>query len=523
MAKELSLIAKGAGLYFAGFAVSKLLSYLYRAMLARGLGPDSFGIFSIGMSVTGIILVFAALGLYQGILHFATIYDSLGKPEKARGTILLGFKAQFAASIVLALALFLSSDYIAISLFREPELAIVLKILSIALPFTVLASGLMVVALAFKKIKYKIYVRNLIENIVKISATAVFLLFGFHLFGAALGLALSSVVAFLVGLYFVQKKIFPLFGKNLKTESNLGELFSYSWPLLAVGFFDIIMYSIDTVMLGYLSKAYDAGLYSVAQPTANLLNIAPFAFGSLFLPVVTGLYAQKKLKDLNKTFKVVSRWIFAAIFPGLLFTIIFAGEILAVMFGDVYAKGASALAILALGIFMVSFVGPVRSILESVKKTKLIFFNTVLAGTLNIALNIWLIPLFGATGNAIIGAALATAGSYIVWNILGLAEVFAITKMHPYSRAYIAPTIAACIAAGLFLLALPSIPMPNSFSFPLSVASLIAYGAVFVVLYAMAFLLLKGFEAEDIEIIKKIEAKTGLKIGPARQLVKRFI
>ena len=78
------------------------------------------------------------------------------------------------------------------------------------------------------------------------------------------------------------------------------------------------------------------------------------------------------------------------IFPCFLFTVLFSTQILSVMFGDIYAQGASAMVILAIGVFMASFFGPVSSILESTKKTKIIFFNTAVCGVLNIFLNLWL-------------------------------------------------------------------------------------------------------------------------------------
>lgn len=59
------------------------------------------------------------------------------------------------------------------------------------------------------------------------------------------------------------------------------------------------------------------------------------------------------------------------IFPCLLFTVLFSAQILSVMFGDIYAQGATAMAILAVGVFMASFFGPVSSILESTKKQRL--------------------------------------------------------------------------------------------------------------------------------------------------------
>lgn len=522
MAKTLSIIAKGAGFYFAGFAISKVLAYLYRVLLARGLGPEGLGVFSIGMGITGLILIFAALGLYQGIVHYVVVYDAQKKPEKVRGTVLFSMKAQLVASLIFAALLFYFSDYIAIDLYNLPELASVLKILSVVLPFTVLVSTLMMVIQAFKKIKYMVFTRNIAENIAKLLFTSIFLFFGMHLVGASIALALASVSAFIIGLYLVQKKVFPLLGKGLESSYDWRELFGYSWPLLAVGFFDLVMRSIDTLMLGYLSNAYDAGIYNVASPTANLLVVASIAFSSLFLPVMTGLYAQGKIDEFNRTFKVVTRWIFAVIFPALLFTILFAGEILSIMFGAIYAEGANALVILSLGVFMVSFVGPVKSILESIKKTKLIFFNTVFCGLLNVVLNIWLIPLFAVSNNAIVGAALATTISYVLWNVLALLEVFYFTKVHPYSRKYIYPTIAACIAAAIFYLIKVSVMPIDLLAFPLDFIVLVIMGTSFVAFYAVLFVVLKGLQPEDIDVLRALENKLGIKSQLARDLLKKF-
>ncbi len=523
MGKDLSLVAKGAGFYFAGFAVSKVLSYLYRVMLARGLGPEEFGVFSIGISVVGILTVFAAFGLYQGIMHFVARHATLGEYEKARGVIIFALKLQLALSVILSLVLFFSSDWLAVSFFHNSEIAFVLKLFSFALPFLTITSSLMIVVMAFKKVEYKILIRNVFENIAKIGFTGILFLLGFGLFGAVFGLLLSIIVAFVFSLYLVQKKVFPIFGSGLKHSHNIKEILSYSWPLLAVGFFGILMNSIDIIMLGHLSQAYDAGIYSVAMPTANMLLIAPFAFGSLFLPIITGLYVQKKMAEMQKMFTVVTRWTFAVIFPCFLFTVLFSSQILSVMFGDIYAQGAAAMVILALGVFMVSLVGPVRDILESVKKTKVIFINSVFCGLLNVFLNMWLIPLFQANGAAILGAALATATALIIWNFMAFVEVFIFTKMHPYNKAYLPPTIASCLAIIVFFFLKSAIFPLVSFVFPLGFILLVIFGVSFVALYSLFFVMLKGIQRDDIEILKMAERKTGLRIGFVRNFVKRFI
>jgi O-antigen/teichoic acid export membrane protein len=277
------------------------------------------------------------------------------------------------------------------------------------------------------------------------------------------------------------------------------------------------MRSVDTIMLGYMSTTFNTGVYNVAAPTANLLTVAELAFSTIFLPVVTGLYAAKKMGELRKTYTTVTRWVFSTIFPCTLFTVLFAAEILGVMFGSEYASGAGALSILAVGYFMVSFFGPVRSMMESISQTKLILFNTLVATAINIALNLALIPPWGMNG-----ASLATTISFFVWNLLSWLQVYRKLKMHPFSGAFLKPTIAACIAIMIFFGIKTALPPLESIAFPLDIALLTALGASFVGLYAMLFIVMKGLQPEDMEVLRAIENKTGIRVGFARNFVKRF-
>jgi O-antigen/teichoic acid export membrane protein len=55
----------------------------------------------------------------------------------------------------------------------------------------------------------------------------------------------------------------------------------------------------------------------------------------------------------------------------------------------------------------------------------------------NVALNFWLIPIYG-----ILGAAMATGASYAVINIARLVEVYMLLRIHPYDTNYHKPFVA---------------------------------------------------------------------------------
>ncbi|MBN2067036.1 MAG: flippase [Candidatus Diapherotrites archaeon] len=516
--QDLKVIARGAGFVFIGFFVSKLLSYFYRVLLARFLGPEELGIFSMGLAVVGIVTVFGAVGLYQGVLHFVAVYESRGEKEKVRGAVLGSLKMQLATSLVAMAAMLLIAEPVAMLAFQQPSLTLVLQLLALTIPLQVITSNFMILTQAFKKIEYKVLVRHIIENLAKLALTFWLVFLGFGAAGASLALALAGAFALAVSFFFIQKKVYRVFSPGEKAVYNWRELFGYSWPLFAVGFFMLIMGNIDTISLGILNTAFNTGIYNVATPTARFLEMPSFAFLSLFLPVATGLYATRKMDDLGKAYKAVTRWIFSLTLPCALFAVLFAREILSIMFGPVYAEGAAALAILSLGFFVFYSLDTVRSMLQPIAKTRLVLYNTIAAAVLNVILNVLLIPSLG-----IVGAALATTTSYFFWSLLAFFEVYSAIKIHPFSRAYWKPTLASFIAILLFFALKSSIPAIDLFQFPLKVVLLLAFGAAFLAVYAVLFIAFRGLQPEDIEILKAIEAKTGVKAGFARNIIKRFI
>ena len=98
--------------------------------------------------------------------------------------------------------------------------------------------------------------------------------------------------------------------------------------------------------------------------------------------------------------------------PLFFIILLFPGEIINLLFGAEYIFAKTALQVLAIGNFAISFVFISYNLLSMAGRSKLILIDTVLASIFNIVLNIFLVPklfIFGWDNSlGIIGAALAT-------------------------------------------------------------------------------------------------------------------
>lgn len=106
---------------------------------------------------------------------------------------------------------------------------------------------------------------------------------------------------------------------------------------------------------------------------------------------------------------------------------------------------------------------------------------------------------------------------------MAFIEVFVFTKLHPYSRAYVVPTFTACIAIVLFFVLKIAVPGIELFIFPLNFIVLTIFGLSFLCLYGLLFVVFKGLQSDDLDILRAVEKKTGFRIEFLRNFIKRFI
>lgn len=141
----------------------------------------------------------------------------------------------------------------------------------------------------------------------------------------------------------------------------------------------------------------------------------------------------------------------------------------------------------------------------------MVFFNTTIAAFFNILLNIILIPKYGIAGGAI-----ASGVSLTIYGILAFIEVYAFTKMFSLKLNYFKAIISGLISLLIIYKIKELFPS-------ISIYSLIILCSSFFILYSMLVLVLRGLEREDIEILKLVEGKLGLKMEFLRNVIKKFI
>ncbi|MBS3154109.1 flippase [Candidatus Woesearchaeota archaeon] len=421
--KPMNTIAKAAIIILFGTIFIKLLTYVFRIIIAR-TGVENYGLISLGLAVYGVISVICIFGMDTGL--YGLLSRTIQKEEeKAKEFIVSAVKISLALSLILSFLLFILSDWLALTYFHNENLKIIIQIIAISIPFGVFRSIIQTTLRSFQLVKLDTAIR-IFENITKLIIVIILLYFGLGVIGIALSYTLSIFLSFLLALFFLEKRILSVWPRRNTSMINK-DLLNYSWPLLLNNISTLIFNWTDTIMLGIFQNTTQVGLFNTAAPTASLLSIVNKSIMTIFLPVTTKIYLQENKEEFKKIFRTTIRWILLINSFGLVLILLFSKEILSIFFGQEYGIAYSALIILAI-FFMIGATSDVpREILLMIKKTKTIWYVT-LGGILgNILLNYLLIPKWG-----IIGAAIGTGSGFFITTILFFSMVYKETKLFPF-------------------------------------------------------------------------------------------
>ena len=479
-------IARGAIISFLGMIFGKGLTYLYIILLAR-LGSSEYGLISLGFATTLFLSTITMLGLKTVTVRYISFYQAKKNKEKIKGTILSSIKISLPISIFFMVALFLLSEKVSLLLFHNARLIPILKLFSLTIPFIVLSNIFLQVILSYRKIEYQIGIKEIIENVVKLALTFLFIYFGYELLGVAIAYIISIIITFLLSFYFMQKKCFNILDNKIKANNFSTELLKISFPLFFADIFTLIIKWIDVFFLGFFRSTSEVGIYSVALSTASLLVLIPTGIMALFLPIITRLYSKKNKKEIKEITIRTSKWIFFANFPIFMMLLVFSKPILEIIFGKEYVVGSGALLILIFAYLLHSITHVNSSILIMLKKTKIILFVGIIITILNILLNLLLIPRYGIIGGAI-AMSFSLILNYIIYSIL----VYKITKIFTNWIIYLKFIVSGILS--LLVVYLIKIRIEISF------ISLIILILIFALIYFILSIIFKSFDEQDKDI-----------------------
>lgn len=436
--------AKGSGITFIGALIEYAGRFLLGFLLARLMGDEQYGLYSVTDSAVYLMIGLAPLGLGTGLLHFVPIATSRHDDKMLWQTLQISLLLPLLLSLGIGLGFLGLADTLAVNLFHEPRIANLLRLTAIAVPAGTLGSILVAATQSFKVMRYKVIAQDLLLTLSKLVLTGVLALTGLNVVKAMSVYSFSMVLSCLALLYFLNRLLPRERPRRLLWEgSHLRNMFKFSLPVYLAEMLTLFGPNIRTLLLGSLNTMRAAGIFTVAARVNMVGSIFLNGISTISMPIVSELYANHETQKLRQFYQTATKWTFAFNLPFFLIVLLFARPILS-LFGTSYVAGATGLLILALSNLIAAATGLCGVVVIMTNNVWLNTFNAALRLIFTVTFSFWLIPTGGVNG-----AALATAISLIAVNLILTVEVFLLFRLTPYNRTILKPLLAGLVAGGL--------------------------------------------------------------------------
>ncbi|GAB5409668.1 MAG: O-antigen translocase [Balneolaceae bacterium] len=375
-----------------------ILSIATGIIYARVLGPEGDGLLAGVLIYPAIFISFSTLGLRQSAVYF--IGNGTEPTKKIVSSILTVW---ILTSIVSVIACAYILKFIAGNSYSTIMIALAVS----AIPFMLYKDYMSGILLGKDDIKRFANITWLSGFFRLLGAILFVWYFEMGVLGALIapvfvGVTMSLILTNLVRRY---TEFSLSFNKEIiKRMVALGIVYSISLFVINLN------YKVDRMLLEYLSTPFELGIYTRGVGLVERIWQIPLLLGTIIF--AGSANAKNSLKYSIKVAKLL-RVSLLVCFLALCFLALFSSQIVNILYGIEYENSAIIIRILAPGILFMVFFKVLNMDLAGRGKPWLALIAMGPSVLINIALNIFFIPKYGASGVAIASTISYSIGSFI--------------------------------------------------------------------------------------------------------------
>jgi len=497
--ESLQQLVRGTLIAAIGTIVGILIQFITRVFIARYGMESNYGVFSLAVAVLNIMTIIGCLGMQIGSMRYVAFYSSKGLIDKLQKSLGITLQITTLSVLTVTVLFFFMSQFIALNIFHSNDLELPLKLFIVGIPFFAFINIITAISRGMGDVKPYALIQIALFNLLFFAFLVFIVIFQYAFIDVYYVYLLTLFITLVATVVYFQKtnrvKV-QFFTRN--DIPLVKEIMRFSLPLMGMAILHISMLYINTIMLGLLDTMDNVGLFNAAYPLANMLIVPLDAMTPIYLPVITGLYANNKMQELRDNYRIFTKWLFALTYPVFIIVFLFAETILTAIFGINYVYGATALRVLSIGFLCSSLLSLGGINIIAFGSSKYIMGAFLIATIVNLLMCYFMIPMLGITGSAIAGTF-----SLILLNIMYLAKSYQAGKAQPLSWSLLKPVAIATVPAVILKLAFSSTILP------INALQIVLILAAFFVLYILGVLITRCFDRKDMAVFSEIEKLSG--------------
>lgn len=408
--KPVRQVARGGVAAFAIHVAGAGLTYCSQLVIARTVGPDSYGIYAYVFAWMTVLAYFSALGFDVSLLRFVPAYQAQRAWALLRGVI--QYAQRRAAAVGFGVVL-IGISVVAICAGKLPtELTDTFLIGFVLVPIWALLWIRSSVVRAFGGVVSALAPDRMVRDGLLIGLVGLAILIRGLNIDASLIMALTLVSSAL-GLELVssaKRRLQPRAIDNISPVYAGPTWRRAALPLVIIGAAETLMNRTGVMLLGWLGNTRDAGIYALAFNIALVVVLPRMAVNALFAPAVSHLFVRNDRAALQVLVTKAALWtLLGAVFIAVPLSLL--AEPLLACLGRDFAAGVPTLRILLIGQVIAAGAGSQLYVMTMTGHERSAAMLLIPSAAANAVLTAALITPLGLAG-----AAIATTTTLIFWN-----------------------------------------------------------------------------------------------------------
>ena len=467
---------KGAVVLSVAGIMAKCLGALYRIPFARIASDECGAIYALVYPIYNLLLALSTAGIPLAISKLVAEYEEQGKSGMSLRILKLSLLLLASIGIVVAVALFISADWIATTVWEVPGAAISIRVITPAMIFTCIQA---VFRGYFQGMQQMVptALSQITEQFVRVTVifAALFLLMPYGdevtaagaTFGATVGsgmaLALMLTIFF---LYRKKQKNNPLWisrmddlAESISNSQVLKKVVALAIPIAIGSLVLPVMQSIDSILV--LSRLQAGGLSldtslvefnylgNCVQPIINLPFMITTAVAASLVPNISEALAMGQNEKVRVTFANAMQLAILIVLPATVGLMTLATPIMELLYdkpGAGVAMFWSAAVVLVVGLYQIS-----AGTLQGMGKAMVPMYSLLIGAAIKIVLT------FILTAMPAVGIRGAALGSVIGFAVAAGNNVFQVSRRIGWdwlsSRYHVVKPLISVVAMAVLVLA----------------------------------------------------------------------
>lgn len=352
--KVLEDSARGGFYLTLGNILSGIVSALSLIIIARILGSEQYGLYTISTVVPSLLLIFVDPGLGQGIMKFSASLRIKGEGERLGELLLHALSFKIVLGFIASAVCFAFSDQFATHIVNRPDIGGLIRIASTLIILQTIFTTLNSIFIGVDRTEYNA-VTTVAQAIAKAIIVPVLLVLGFSVAGALIGYVSSVFLASLVGGFLLIFKIYrPLNRSNSdpgRFSDNVKMLISYGFPLYIAVLIGGFAIEYRNILLSVFTSNYEIGNFQAAMNFNTIVNSISIPMATMLLPAFSKIEERKE--SVKEFFKISVKYTSIAVLPIAVLLMVYAKDIVQIIYGEGYELAPHLLSLYIIIYFLV--------------------------------------------------------------------------------------------------------------------------------------------------------------------------